>query len=134
MHLNDSPPAVENKGMKRRAGDEPGLKVALAVGAAVPTVVWGLRSPALMVDDWTFAATARFHGLGGFGSAVRARPLGGAYYALAFNLFGSHPLPHLLVLVVLNAVAAVLVWAVARRLMPRTPAVLTALVWVILAK
>jgi len=119
--------------MRRRAGAEVGLKAALAAAGALPTVIWTLRDPALMVDDWAFAATARLHGLGGFESAVRARPLGGAYYALAFNVLHDHPLPHLLVLAVLNAVAAVLVWAVARRMMPRVPAVLTALVWVSLA-
>jgi hypothetical protein len=110
-----------------------GLTVTLAVAGALPTVLWALGDAALMVDDWSLAATARLHGLGGFESAVRARPVGGAYYALAFNLFHDHPLPHLLVLAVLNAVAGVLVWAVARRLMPRVPAVLTAVVWVALA-
>ena len=124
---------VENYSVRRGAGAEMGLTVALAAAGALPTVFWALRDAALMVDDWSFAATARLHGVGGFEAAVRARPLGGAYYALAFNLFHDHPLPHLLVLAVLNAVAAVLVWAVARRLMPRVPAVLTALVWVALA-
>lgn len=119
--------------MRRRAGEELSLKVALAVAGTLPTVIWALRDPALMVDDWSYAATARVHGLGGFESLVRARPLGGAYFALAFNVFHDHPLPHLLVLVALNAVAALLVWAIARRLMPRVPAVLTALVWVALA-
>jgi hypothetical protein len=131
--LNWGRPEVENYSMRRRADKGMGLKVALAAAGVLPTVFWALRDAALMVDDWSFAVTARLHGVGGFESAVRARPLGGAYYALAFNLFHDHPLPHLLVLAVLNAVAAVLVWAVARRLMPQVPAVLTTLVWVALA-
>lgn len=102
----------------------------VAAVAALPTLVWAFGGGDLLVDDWYFAAMARFEGPGAL--PYRSRPLESGYDALTFGLLGPHPLPHLLLLAGLNGVAAVLVWQVARRLLPARLAVLTALAWAVL--
>jgi len=103
----------------------------VAAAAALPSLLWSVRGGDLLVDDWHFAAVAHFRGWGGFGPYL-SRPLEGAYDAVMFTVFGDHPLPHILVLAALNGLAAVLVWFLARRLLPIRLAVLTTAVWVAL--
>lgn len=102
----------------------------VAAVAALPTLTWAFGGGDLLVDDWYFSAMARFEGPGAL--PFRSRPLESGYDAVTFGLLGAHPLPHLLVLAGLNGAAAVLVWQVARRLLPAGPAVLTALAWAVL--
>jgi hypothetical protein len=100
---------------------------AIGVAAALPTLVWALAGGDLLVDDWFFAAAAEYRGPSAL--PFLSRPLESGYNALTFHLLGDRPLAHLLLLAVLNGVAAVLVWQVARRQLPTRLAVLTTLAW-----
>ncbi|MGH9277405.1 MAG: glycosyltransferase family 39 protein, partial [Acidimicrobiales bacterium] len=111
-----------------RTGRRLAWPVFLALAAALPTLVWAFWGGDLIVDDWYFAAVARFEGITDF--PFRWRPVASSYHALTFSLLGAHSLPHLLLLAGLNGLAAVLVWQVARRLLPTRLAVLTSLAWV----
>jgi len=90
--------------------------------------------PGLLVDDWGYAAGARFGGIWhllwatGFSDNPR-RPVAGVWYAAVFGAFDGHPVAHALALVALNAVAGGLVFLVARRIWGTGPGILTALAW-----
>ena len=102
--------------------------------AAVPTLVGGFLGAPLTYDDWSLAVGARYRSFGAaFGGEARSRPLGGLWHWAEFKSLGTHPLPHAFVLASVNAAAAVLYWKLLDRWLPRRIAVLSALVWVVLA-
>ena len=109
------------------------FQVALGLAAAAPSVAGAVLGSPLALDDWGFAAAARYATfVHGFGAQTRQRPLSGISDWALFRFFGTHPVPHLVVLAILNAAAAVLLWRLLDRWVPRRVAVLAALVWVAL--
>jgi hypothetical protein len=107
------------------------FEVALGAAAAVPSVAGAVLGSPLALDDWWYAAKARYLSFWtGFGAQTRSRPVEGLWNWAEFRLLETHPLPHLLILAALNAAAAILFWRLLRRWLPRRLAVLTALVWV----
>lgn len=111
------------------------LTLVLVLAGAGPTVVWALSGGDLITDDWPLTAGVRF---GGFWPTLveyvdfLGRPLSALAFCIQYAAFGSHPLGLFLVLAALNAVVALLVLAVAERLLPRRLAVTTAVVWAVL--
>jgi hypothetical protein len=107
---------------------------AVALLAAAPTLAGAAMGAGLLVDDWAFAAHSRYEGfLHAYGTQTRSRPLEGLWGWAEFKLFGTHPIPHLLLLAAVNAAAAVLLFRLLDRWLPRRIAVLTTLVWLALA-
>lgn len=110
-----------------------GFEVALGVAAAVPSLAGALLGVSLALDDWSFAAKSRYSSFAqGYGAQSRSRPLEGLWNWAEFRLFGTHPVPHVLVLAAVNVAAALLFWRLLDRWLPRRIAVSTALVWVVL--
>lgn len=111
-----------------------GAMVALAAGG--PTILWAFRGGDLLTDDWAVAANVQMRGfwwtVGHMGWFAPARPLAGLLHAIYYTLFGSHPLPLLLLLAVLNATVALLLLKLSRRMLPARTAALVALIWAIL--
>ena len=109
------------------------FQVALGLAAAAPSLAGAALGSPLALDDWGFAAAARYATFAnGFGAQTRQRPLSGISDWALFRFFGTHPVPHLVVLAVLNATTAVLLWRLLVRGIPRRVAVLVARVWVAL--
>lgn len=108
------------------------LLALVALAGAVPTLVSAAWSPGLIVDDWALAAHARWF-TDPLAAGQPGRPLANYWYFGTFNLLGARPVPNLLLLAAVNAVCAVLVWEVARRLLPRRCAVLATAVWLVAA-
>lgn len=110
--------------------------VAVAVAAALPTLVWAVDGSGLIHDDWSIASGVEFGGvwdtIESRSTGSPARPLSAAYYGVTYGLFGAHPVPHVLVLAALNGAAAALLLAVGTRLVGRRLALWTTLVWVAL--
>jgi hypothetical protein len=102
------------------------------MASALPTLVYAAWSPTLMVDDWGFAAAARYIGFGEYGGNP-GRPLASLWYYASFSVLGASPVRHAIVLAVLNAVAGVGVWMAARRLLDHRIAVLATAAWAVLA-
>jgi hypothetical protein len=113
-------------------GRDLAVAVTAAVGCAAPTVVNAVWSPALIVDDWSFAAAARFHEWGSF-HANPGRPLAGGWFLVNFLVLGGHPVAHAIVLAVLNGVAGALVWLTVRTFVTSRLALLATAVWAVLA-
>jgi len=110
-----------------------GFAALVAAAGALPTLVGAVLGAPLLLDDWAFAASAKYAPFpDAFVTEIRSRPLGGLWHWAEFRLLGTHPVPHLLVLATLNALAAFLLWRLVERWLPRRVAVLTALVWVAL--
>jgi hypothetical protein len=94
---------------------------------------YAIRGPGYVLDDWYALANAHFDGwwhAAGHDQWL-ARPGAGVAYAVMFGIIGRHPLAAYALLVVLNAVAAVLVWRLLRRFMDDFGAIFIAGVWVI---
>jgi hypothetical protein len=108
----------------------------VALIAAVPSLVWAWRGSGFLTDDWpTINDLQRTGPLQFFVDAAfrhPARPGFAAYWTVTGTLFGTHPAPYAVAMAVLNAAAAVLVLAVAARLLPARLAVLCALAWAVL--
>jgi hypothetical protein len=101
---------------------------------ALPTLAGAALGAGLAVDDWAFAAHSRYEGfLHAYGQQSLSRPIEGTWEWAEFKLLGTHPVPHMLLLAAVNAAAAVLLWRLLLRLVPRRIAVLTTLVWLALA-
>jgi len=110
------------------------FEVGVAVAAALPSILGASLGAPLAVDDWAFAADSRYRSFAAaFGTQTRSRPLEGTWNWAEFRLLGTHPVAHLLVLAAVNAAAAVLLWRLLRRWLPLRIAVLTTLVWLVLA-
>src|SRR4051794_12646972 len=110
------------------------FEVGLGAAAATPTLVGAALGASLALDDWNFAALSRYQSFTtGFGAQTRARPISGLWDWTQFRFLGTHPLPHLVVLAITNALAAVLLWRLLDRWVPRPVAALSAVVWVALA-
>src|SRR5581483_5162460 len=123
----------DDDGLLSLPGPRIGFDVALGLAAAIPTLAGAAFGAWLALDDWSFAAAARFNTFTqGFGTQTRQRPLSGVSDWTLFHLFGTHPVPHLMVLAVLHAAAAVLLWHLLDRWLPRRIAALTAVAWVAL--
>ncbi|MBV9041303.1 MAG: hypothetical protein JOZ68_09870 [Acidimicrobiia bacterium] len=109
------------------------FEAGVALLAALPTLAGAARGAGLSVDDWAFAAHSRYESfLHAYGTQTRSRPIEGLWNWAEFKLLGTHPVPHLLVLAAVNAAAAVLLFRLLDRWLPRRIAVLTTLVWVAL--
>ncbi|MEY2568647.1 MAG: hypothetical protein QOE35_3176 [Actinomycetota bacterium] len=108
------------------------ITLAAALAGALPTLVYAIWSPALMVDDWSFAAGARFHQWGTF-HANAGRPVAGGWFLLDFLVFGAHPVAHAVVLALLNGAAGGLLWLTARTFLPQRIALLATAAWAALA-
>src|SRR4051794_38661967 len=107
------------------------FEVALGAAAAAPSVAGGVLGAPLALDDWWYAAKARYLGFSaGFGEQSRSRPLGGLWNWAEFRVFGTHSFPHLLLLAAVNVAAAILFWRLLQRWLPRRLAALTAVAWV----
>ena len=108
----------------------------LGLAAAIPSLVWGLKGSGFIHDDWSIASRIEFLGLWDTlvdsGTRVSARPLSALYFEVTHTLFGTHPLPHVLVLAALNAAAAALLFIVGTRLGGGRLALWTTVVWVAL--
>lgn len=112
------------------------LRAALALASGGPTVLWAASGGDLLTDDWVIAADVRFRGfwaaLDLMAWTAPGRPLAALVLSVQYLIIGSHPLPSLLLLAGLNVAAALLVLAVAQRVLPRREAALVALVWAVL--
>ena len=105
----------------------------VALLAAAPTLAGAAQGAGLAVDDWAFAAQSRYESfLHAYGAQTRSRPIEGLWNWAEFKLLGTHPVPHLLVLAAVNAAAAVLLYRLLSRWLPRRIATLTTLVWLAL--
>ena len=110
-----------------------GFDVFVAAAAAAPSLVGAALGSPLLHDDWAFAAKAKYFAFStAFGTQTRSRPLEGLWNWGEFRLLGANAVAHLVVLALLNAVAAVLFWRLLERWLPRPIAVLTPLAWVAL--
>jgi hypothetical protein len=110
-----------------------GFDVFIALAGAVPTLVGAALGSPLLHDDWAFASNSRYARFSSaFGTQTRSRPLEGLWNWTEFRLLGTHTVAHLLILGALNAVAAVLLWRLLDRWLPRPIAVLATLAWVAL--
>ena len=109
--------------------------VAVGVISAAPSLVWAFAGSGLIHDDWGFASVVRFGGLRGgledLTDPSAARPLAGVYYALSYAAFGDGPVPHVLLLAVLNGLAGALFFLLARRMLPSGIARWSALAWAV---
>ncbi|MBV8980156.1 MAG: hypothetical protein JO086_04585 [Acidimicrobiia bacterium] len=109
------------------------FEAAVALLGALPTLAGAARGSGLSVDDWAFAAHSRYESfLHAYGTQTRSRPIEGLWNWAEFKLLGTHPVPHVLVLAAVNAAAAVLLFRLVDRWLPRRIAVLTTLVWLAL--
>ena len=108
----------------------------VAVAGALPSVLWALDGSDLLHDDWAITEGVQrlgvWHEVASRATGSPARPLSALYLGLTHGAFGSHPLPHVLVLAALNAAAAALVLLLACRLAGRDLALWIALAWVAL--
>jgi hypothetical protein len=105
----------------------------IALAGAVPSLVGAALGSPLLHDDWAFASNSRYAGFSAaFGTQTRSRPLEGLWNWTEFRLLGTHSGAHLVVLAALNAVAAVLLWRLLDRWLPRPIAVLAAVAWLAL--
>lgn len=112
------------------------LVVAVALTAALPSLLWALSGSALIHDDWMIAAGVEFAGfwdtLVTRSTESPARPLSALYFALTYGMFGTHVLPHVLLLALLNGAAAAIFLRLTSRLLGRDLAVWVTLAWVAL--
>ncbi|MGH9283446.1 MAG: hypothetical protein ACRD0S_10990, partial [Acidimicrobiales bacterium] len=118
------------------AGISPVWVVVLGAAAAVPSLLWALDGSGFIHDDWSIASGVElgstWDAITGRSTGTSARPLSAVYFALTHEVFGAHPLLHVLALAALNGLAASLLVRVGTRLVGRQIAVWTALVWVAL--
>ena len=114
-----------------RAGDHRATLLA-ALACALPTLAYVMWSPALIVDDWSFAGHAAYDGLAGF-DANPGRPLANLWYFAEFSALGASPVAHALVLAVINGLAGAGVWLTSRRFLDGRLAVLTTSAWAVAA-
>jgi hypothetical protein len=82
----------------------------------LPTIVWAVDGGDFIHDDWGFAKLARFKGTWQAIRHASPRPLASLYFGLTHGILGPHPLPGMLLLAMLNGVAAALFWLLATRL------------------
>jgi hypothetical protein len=108
---------------------------AAGLAAALPTLASAAWSPTFMADDWAFAAGARSDGFVSLlqGVDIRSRPLQALFHAVTFTVLGPHPVVHLLLLALLNGLAAAAVLKVSLECFTRRVAVLVTASWVVLA-
>lgn len=104
----------------------------VALVAALPTLVWATWDPAFLVDDWAFALRSHLGNWSGYATEARARPLQALWHAGTFAVLGQSPRLHLLLMAILNAGVAALIWRLATRLLARRAALITVGVWVLL--
>ncbi|MCU1449092.1 MAG: hypothetical protein JWP02_1262, partial [Acidimicrobiales bacterium] len=110
------------------------FEAGVAALAAAPSIAAAAMGAGLVVDDWAFAAHSRYESfLHAYGRQSLSRPIEGTWGWAEFKLLGTHPVPHLLLLGAVNALAAVLLWRLLLHWVPRRVAVLTTLVWLALA-
>jgi hypothetical protein len=115
----------------------PGVAAAICAGAAaLPSLAWAAFGPALLIDDWGYAAKVHFGGgwhLLRLTAVVQpGRPAAAVYWALTFTVFGTHPVGHALALAALNAAAGVLLFFAARRLWGPRLALWIGIAWAVL--
>lgn len=112
------------------------LLVAAGIGEALPSLLWAFRGAGLIHDDWSIASGVEFAGVWDTivsrSTGSPARPGSALYYGLTYGLFGTDPVSHVVVLALLNAVAAVLVVLVGQRLFGSRLALWTAAAWIAL--
>jgi len=126
-------PVEHTRARTRRPARWLAFDVFLAVAGALPSLVGIALASPLLHDDWAFASDSKYLKFSAaFGTQTRSRPLEGLWNWTEFRLLGSNTAAHLVVLAVLNAVAAVLFWRLLERWLPRKIAVLVALAWVAL--
>lgn len=107
----------------------------LAVGvlAALPSLLWAADGSDLIHDDWNIAESFEhngvWHEIVSRSTGSPGRPLTALYLGVTYGLFGTSPMPHVLVLAALNAAAAVLVLLVADRFLRADNAAWVALAW-----
>jgi hypothetical protein len=110
------------------------FQFAIGIFAAGPTLAGAVMGAGLLVDDWWFAAKSRYESfLHAYGRQTLSRPIEGIWGWAEFKLLDTHRVPHLLVLAAVNAAAAILLWRLLLHWVPRRIAILTVLVWVVLA-
>lgn len=111
---------------------------AIAVGLAALSLLLSLRyalgGVGYVLDDWYTLGRGAFDG--SWSSAGpdqwRARPGAGVLYALVFGALGGHPLAAFGLLAALGAATAAALFLVLDRHLPRRPAVIASVIWVVL--
>ncbi|MEY2478022.1 MAG: hypothetical protein QOG87_3337 [Actinomycetota bacterium] len=119
---------------RSRSSTDTWILVGLVGVVLVLAVPYGLRGPGYLREDWEPLRNAAFDGwwAAAGGRVALSRPVSGVVFAVLFGLVGAHPLVVFAVLTAANAVVAVLIFLVAREVLPRRPALVTALVWTLL--
>ena len=96
--------------------------------AAAVSLAWAASKPLPMIDDWSWIAGARR----GSGFVWSSRPGEALLHWLVFWASGTHPVPPLVVLALLNVGVGALMWAFASRHWGPRVATLAALAWAVL--
>lgn len=118
-----APPAgaVADVGSNRR---ERWWVAALAVAAALPSVVAGLVGGGFLTDDWwvllTFDRMGVIDGMWHLAFEQPGRPLVAPYYAFIYLVVGDAPVLQSLLMAAVNAAVVVAAWSCGRRFLPRT--------------
>jgi hypothetical protein len=110
------------------------ILVGLVAVVLVLALPYGLRGPGYLREDWEPLRIAAFDGwwAAAGGRVALSRPVSGVLFAVLFGLVGAHPLVVFSVLTAVNACVAVLIFLVAREVLPRRPALVIAVVWTLL--
>lgn len=108
--------------------------VGAGLAGALLSLVWALDGSAFLQDDWNLASQVKFLGAGEVFSSpgVSSGPLSDLYYGATHGLLGDRPGAHVVVLALLNGVAAAAVLALGTRVFGRRIGFLAAAVWVAL--
>lgn len=94
------------------------------------------RHTAFTLDDWSYLRNARLDGIfaaGSQGDWYAARPVAQVIYAFVFGVVGSHPLPVVALVALVNLLVAVALWDLLEIFFDARTAMLTAVLWVIFA-
>ena len=107
---------------------------ALVALVALRGLVYVVRGPQLILDDWSILAAVELHGVGEAAPTLQwGRPVAWLVDTVLYGAVGPHPLVLFLVVTALNAGAAVLLYLVLGRFFRSTTALLVAGVWVLAA-
>mgnify|MGYP003134034954 CR=1 FL=1 len=97
---------------------------AIAVAAALPSLVAGLVGGGFLTDDWgvwlVFDRLGVLDGMWHLAFEQPARPLVAPYYAFIYLVVGDAPVVQSLIMAAVNASVVVAAWSCGRRFLPRT--------------
>lgn len=119
----------------RRLGRDDLRAIAAVLGTfLVVTVPHLLLGPNFVLDDWYVLNEAEVHGAwnASFEGLREARPGTIVVYGLSYGLIGDHPLVFFLVLSLVNAAVAVMLYLALRRMLPLGISLATTVLWLLL--